>query len=220
MFNKNKLEITEDNYKEVMLKRAIISCWIILIICFIIKLFGGNFFEIICNSKGFIKVCDFIDKTFLVYVLQIIVFAISSYIIFKCIDFNCSNKITILKVLIYFLVWIIKHLQSINIISINIYIIDIIDFLAIYLLSIVFCKSKNKFKYLKPLIILILLFIFTMISSITKNIGLNGSLNNSSLTSLIFMIDYYIMLILTYLYQKRRYLKWVLGESFTGLEKT
>jgi hypothetical protein len=101
-------------------------------------------------------------------------------------------------------VWIIKHFQSIGIININIYLIDLIDFGLIYLLSVIFYTKKDKIKFIKPAIMLLLLFVFTMISAITKNIGLNGVLSNYSLVSLIFMIDYYIMIVLTYFYEKRR----------------
>ena len=44
--------------KERYLKRVIIVCWIALAICFGIKLFGGNLFEIMCNNENFIKVCE------------------------------------------------------------------------------------------------------------------------------------------------------------------
>lgn len=35
--------VTEDNYKQIVLKRMIIICWVILFVCFIIKIFGGDF---------------------------------------------------------------------------------------------------------------------------------------------------------------------------------
>ena len=37
---------TKDKYNRVI-KRSIILCWIALAICFIVKIFGGNFFEIV-----------------------------------------------------------------------------------------------------------------------------------------------------------------------------
>ena len=54
---KNKKIITPENYKEIMLKRGIISCWILLAICLIIKICGGNYFAIVCNSENFINFC-------------------------------------------------------------------------------------------------------------------------------------------------------------------
>ena len=40
---------TRDKYNRVI-KRSIILCWIALAICFIVKIFGGNFFEIVVHN--------------------------------------------------------------------------------------------------------------------------------------------------------------------------
>lgn len=50
--------------KERYLKRVIIVCWFALAICFGIKLFGGNLFEIMCENENFIKVCEYADNHF------------------------------------------------------------------------------------------------------------------------------------------------------------
>ena len=42
--------VTNDNYKQKVLQRMILVCWIILLICFVIKLFGGNFFAFVGSS--------------------------------------------------------------------------------------------------------------------------------------------------------------------------
>ena len=69
-----KLVVNEDNYKRIVLKRMIIVCWILLAICFGIKLFGGNFFNIICTNEKFIEVCNFIDNTAWFHVISFIFF--------------------------------------------------------------------------------------------------------------------------------------------------
>ena len=43
---------TKDKYNRVI-KRSIILCWIALAICFIVKIFGGNFFEIVVHRGLF-----------------------------------------------------------------------------------------------------------------------------------------------------------------------
>ena len=48
--------------KEKYIKRVIIVCWVALAICFVIKLFGGNFFQIICENETFIAICEFCDN--------------------------------------------------------------------------------------------------------------------------------------------------------------
>ena len=71
---KDKVVITRENYRQIMLKRAIISCWVILVVCFIIKLFGGNFFAIVCNDEKFIKVCEFINNSVIKYIIYYLLF--------------------------------------------------------------------------------------------------------------------------------------------------
>ena len=67
--------------KERYLKRVIIVCWIALAICFGIKLFGGNLFEIMCNNENFIKVCEYADNHFLAdYLISSIHSYISNYL--------------------------------------------------------------------------------------------------------------------------------------------
>ena len=55
---------TKDKYNRVI-KRSIILCWIALAICFIVKIFGGNFFEIVVHNDRFTAVCEFCQKSFI-----------------------------------------------------------------------------------------------------------------------------------------------------------
>ena len=66
---------------------------------------------------------------------------------------------------------------------------------------------RTRFKLWKHIIIgNILIFIFQLISLLTRNIGWNLN-NQSMLVSLIMQIDYYIMLIIYYLYINRKEIK-------------
>jgi len=201
----NKVAITMDNYKQIMLKRAIITCWIVLIICFIIKIFGGNFFAIVCNNERFIKVCEYIDNSILRYIEGYITYIESSLILLLIISddkrvFTINNLLYLISCTLY---WAIKILIELNVIEISTLLYNIIDFAILYILLIIFGR-----KYLYSLIAIALMLIFTIISAITKNIGIDGSITESSVVANIFLIDYYIMLILTYLYSiklRRRY---------------
>lgn len=213
-----KKRITKDNYQEVTLKRSIIACWIILIICFVIKLFGGNFFEIVCNSNGFITVSNFIESTILFDIIQFISFTLSSYLIVKAIDFGISKRKLLIFLIICWIFWIVKELVKFGIIYIDVSIQVVLEFAVLYIACLVTCntKSKLKLRIFKPMLFILLLLIFSLVSVFVKNIGYKESLNDSFLTGFIFMIDYYIMIALTYLYQKRRYYKWVLGDGSLG----
>ena len=56
-----------------LLRRAIIISWASLAFCFIIKIFGGNFFEIICENPNYKALCEYADTHFwLKYLIGII----------------------------------------------------------------------------------------------------------------------------------------------------
>lgn len=203
---KDKVVIKRENYRQIMLKRAIISCWAILIVCFIIKLFGGNFFAIICKNEKFIKVCDYIDNSIIFDIIQFITFTSTSYLILLSIEPNATRKSKIIYLVLIAVCFIYKMLVKYNIISINIGLQNILEFAMLYI-SCFICENKDtklKLRIIKPIIFIALLFVFTLISVITKNIGIKESLDSSFLNGFIFMIDYYIMIVLTYLYRKRR----------------
>ena len=50
-----------------ILKRLIIVSWVALGCCFLIKLLGGNLFEIVCNNQRFITICNYIDNNWFLY---------------------------------------------------------------------------------------------------------------------------------------------------------
>ena len=47
-----------------LLRRVIIISWISLALCFVIKIFGGNFFEIICENPNYKALCEYADNNF------------------------------------------------------------------------------------------------------------------------------------------------------------
>ena len=196
--------VTKENYREIVLKRAIISCWIILAICFVIKIFGGNFFAIVCTNEKFIKVCEFIDNSIIYYVIGFLTYSLTNVFLILTISDNKSLfcKSNVLFLITTSLYWCFKLFINLGYIYVNIHIVTIIDLICLYLLLFVFTR-----KPLKSLIAIILMYAFTFLSVVVKNTGINHNIDDSTLISLIFMVDYYIMLILTFLYSikiKRR----------------
>ena len=213
-----KKRITKDNYQGVALKRSIIACWIILIICFVIKLFGGNYFEIVCTSENFVNVCNYIDNGFIAVIIRFTSFMLSSYCFIKIIDFAITKRNLIISLFICLLYWCFKHCIEVGAITISLLLIDVLDFLILYLIAILFCNKKRNIviRFVSPIIYIGVLLLFSMISALVKNFGFNEKVTESFMVAFIFMIDYYIMIILTYLYKKRRYRKWVTGDGSTG----
>lgn len=198
---KHDLKITEDNYREVVLKRSIILCWILLAICFVIKIFGGNFFAIVCTNEKFIKVCEYINNSWIYSLLAYISFTSTSLLLLLIVRENKKffTKNTILFWLVVSFYWIFKLLVELEIIKISVTVMSFIDYPILWLLLFLFTK-----KPVKSIFAVLLMIAFTFVSVFIKNIGLTNKITDSALVTLIFMIDYYIMLILTFLYSKKR----------------
>lgn len=171
-----------------IVKRMIVLCWLSLIGCFLIKVFGGNYFEIVSTNEKFINVCKWIDGNF---VKEIIRFAFANlcFYIYTCsIMRNKMNK----KQLIIFeiamiLMTVAKYINS------NIgFIADCVTMLAVPLVF-------SGWKWKNTLLGFGLINAFQIISLITRNLGVS-ILEAPMLIELILQIDYYIMLVLYYLY--------------------
>lgn len=178
-------------------KTLITACWVVLGVCFLIKLLGGNFFEIMCNNEVIIKVCDFIDKTFLFYVFNFILFYVGCYYYYKAIlkvD-KFSGKLKYLHLVLIF-VYIIKILINIFLKSDFGVLIGIICDTLFMILPIVFI-DKNLWK--RALLGYGLVMLFQIVSMLIKNLGASFA-TTSLLINSIYSIDYYIMIILYYLY--------------------
>lgn len=194
----------DKDYKEIILKRAIILCWILLIICFIIKLCGGNYFNIMCNNENFIKFCNFIENSVIKYIIYLFSFIFSSYLLLKIVkpDLKFISLKSLLFILCCVVVWIFKLLIELDIIRINTLIVNILDFVILYVLLIIFTK-----KPILSIFAVVLLFVFTLASSLVKGIGINNAITDTYFVAQIFFIDYYLMLILSVLYSKKIQIK-------------
>ena len=71
------METLDKKTKQTLVRKTIWLCWFALIGCFIIKLFGGNYFEIMANSETFVEFCVFLEEYHI-------------HDIIKCIFYCCS----------------------------------------------------------------------------------------------------------------------------------
>lgn len=180
---------TKDKYNRVI-KRSIILCWIALAICFIVKIFGGNFFEIVVHNDRFTAVCELCQKSF---ILTNIVYYISSCICtFLYTNAVCATRCLSKKwnIILY------TCMTAIFVIKIFLPITGFVLDLAVMWVAIPLLICRNIWRVL---IGVALTLIFQVLSLITKNIGL-GILGDNFLVSIIVMIDTYFMLALYYLY--------------------
>lgn len=187
------------------IKRAIALCWIMLIVCFIIKLFGGNWFEIICNNEHFINICNYVDTHgILRYSIGLIIYVVCAYFVFvSCSMIIKPNFKQSLAILIFAVgVWATNFIAPLAKM-----IAEILMFVSLpFILKRIELEEKSWKYVLKKswylgIIACALELVFQIISLITKNIGVKV-IDNSFLMSLLFSIDYYIMIALYYLYTK------------------
>lgn len=192
-----KTKITENNYKQIVLKRAIISCWILLAICFFIKIFGGNFFNIVCNNEKFINFCTFIDTNWLYFAIAFMFYYTSTMIYILAVT---RSKFTLKNFLLITACCICSY--STKFISTTIGLIA--DYVLIYFGLCLYLALKNGIKPKKAILLVLFGFVlnnvFQLISLFVKDLGLFKIMVNNSLIQIIFMLDYYIMLVLAYLY--------------------
>lgn len=203
-------KLIDDKTRLKLLNRLIITSWIFLFICFIIKLFGANLFEIVYNNKTFIAVCNYIDNNYWI-----------NYII-SCVCAFISNSLFILAVIQKYkfkwwqlLIVVIDVLSATAIKMWNNMYGMIFDVIGVIIISMIFIGKPCK-KYWNILIGNILSIIFQVLSMFIRNIKLTF-FDDNMLIGLILSIDLYIMLILYYLYSNLKGVKkmsWLFGKFF------
>lgn len=190
--------------KERYLKRVIIVCWIALAICFGIKLFGGNLFEIMCENENFIKVCNYADNHFWAYYLINALYCFVSLYFFTLAI--CGKKsfrkwellVVIATVIVGTLV---KYFNQ--------YVGLVFDVWQFIIMPCVFTLD-NKRRHIYVIPANILLFVFQAISIFVKNIEFGILTDKGLLISMIYSIDVLLMVLLYYGYSNVILMK---GES-------
>ncbi len=186
------------------IKRAILLCWIMLVACFVIKLFGGNWFEIVCTNEHFSNICNFVDNNFLVseiigfllYVPSTLIILLSTSLIPKP-----TKETTIEALTIIIIVWLTHYIGNVTKT-----IVEIFAFIISPLLLNITQNDVDKMDFVRKkwflgIVGYAIVMIFQIISVITRNIGINFT-DDSLLVTFFLMIDYYIMVLLYYLYVK------------------
>ena len=180
--------------KERYLKRVIVVCWIALAICFGIKLFGGNLFEIICTNEKFIKVCEYADNHLWAYYLINI---LNGFVLAYFFTLAVCQKLKFQRhELITFSITIVVGMFIKRYSPILGFVFDIWQGIV---MPCVFTIRTPK-KHWNVIFGNILVMIFQLVSMFVKNIGIKIMTGESVLVTIIFSLDVFIMVILYYLY--------------------
>ena len=177
-----------------LLRRVIIISWITLALCFVVKIFGGNFFEIMCENPNYKALCEYAETH---YWSKILIGFISSMLC-QCLyllSILQKYKLSIKELIITAIVVLLSCVFQIFISDLSL----ITDIIMLVVLPICFLGKEYK-KYWQVLIAFVLTFSFQFISLVTKNIN-SVKASDTLFIGLIYMIDVYIMCFIYYLYR-------------------
>ena len=180
--------------KERYLKRVIIVCWIALGICFGIKLFGGNLFEIMCENENFIKVCEYADNHFWAdYLLSSAYCFVSMYftILAMCGMYKYKRHQLIILTITILVGTFVKYFVGFWGMFFDVW-------QAIFMPCLFTFKNPKRHKFV--LLGNVLVLIFQLVSMYIKGIGFNVVTDKGLMVGLIYSLDVLIMIILYYLY--------------------
>lgn len=177
-----------------LLRRAIVISWITLALCFVVKIFGGNFFEIMCESDNYKALCEYADThLWLKFVIGFLssMLCQSLYELAILQKYKFSVKELVITTISVATACVVKmNSQSIGL---------IFDLWLLVLLPIVLLGKQYK-RYWNALLGLVFNFAFQLLSVLVKNIGI-VNVGETYFIGLIYAIDVYLMLFLYYLYR-------------------
>lgn len=176
-----------------LLKRTIYLCWGALILCFIVKLLGGNYFEIIATNEKFISLCDWLEYHGLNDVIKAVFYCFNLGIlisIFSRSEFK-SFTLKFFIISICIISWVIKRQFAL--------IGAVIETALMLILPMFISKEKKSKTFVASIIGYLLVNVLQLVSLFVKNID-SMIVKENFIIGLIFQIDYYIMIILYYLY--------------------
>lgn len=169
----------------------IVISWVVFLICLIIKLLGGNWFELGTDNERFIAFCNFVDNTmWLKMMLACIICIFSTYIV-MCLLLN-KRKLSPKDLAIY--------IPLIAVGSIVSWKIQWLNLIIQLLYLVVFPLIQTKGNWKRIVLIIVFVFLFQSISLIFRNLGYWDFNENNFIFQTLIQVDYYLMLILAYLY--------------------
>ena len=185
------------------IKRAIALCWIMLVACFVVKLFGGNWFEVVCTNEHFSNCCDYLDKNVVLQdVLAFVLYMFGTYLmILSCALVPRANTEQKMVILASFSGCFLLNYTS----EIAKFFVEAFCFIAIP----IFITCTNGMKLREAIkrrwycgfVGMGTIFAFQLISMYVRDVEF-WIMHENTLTSLMLLFDYYIMIVLYHLYVK------------------
>lgn len=183
------------NKKEKLYERALATCVVMLIICVVLKLFGVQWF----NLDTGIPLLNAIDRVvmesnLLSFVYSFVLLFINGYLMCLIVTKDGSLKRYVLPLsLLIIFTYLIKMVIKIDALSI------VSDILGLYFVEKTVCSNKPIIK--DHILMILLASIYQLLSLYVRDI--NGIIYYDVVSGSILMLDYYIALVITYLYIKK-----------------
>ena len=168
--------------------------WVLLVICLIIKLFGGNWFELGSENSKFIEFCLYVDNHIWLKMTLACLICLGSTYFIMCLLLN-KKKLNKKDMLIYLPLIVAGSLTSWHLSIISL----ICQLIYLIILPIIQTRAWKRI-----ILTILITFIFQFISILFRNFGTFDFNNNSFIYQVLIQIDYYLMLILYYLYTFKR----------------
>lgn len=170
---------------------TIVICWVTLICYWIIKLLGVNWFEIVVHNENFVKFSQYVQTSWLKYLVSFITMFVGNYIPYCAISqrFSFKGKDFVFIFILILSIWAVVNFSKID------FLIMWYGYALSILIGIIYQKGWKK---TFGLLSILLELVFSGISLLTRNINL--TIIYDELTILILGIDIYIMYFLYYLY--------------------
>ena len=186
MNNKDRLQMYVS-----LTKITIVLCWLSLFSFWAIKLFGGNWFEIMVENENFVEFSNKVQNTWLKYLVSFFTIGIAKYLTFCaiCQKFTFKGKHLLIVLSLIVSIWGIVNFIPVEFLQIS------YGYIIRALIGGIYQKGWKK---LFGFVGIISEFAFSSISMIARNVELKFVTNY--LVIMILLIDVYIMIALYYLY--------------------
>ena len=174
-------------------KLTIVICWISLFVFWAIKLFGGNFFEIVVENDNFIKFSNMVENTWLKYLVSFITIAVAKYLTFGAICQKFYFKGRQLAFVIFGIVsiWAVSNFVPLGKLQFPAWYAYVVFIVAS-------CKYQKGWKKSFGILAIILETAFTLLSCLIRDVTF--VVLSNYLIILVLSLDMYIMATLYYLY--------------------
>ena len=187
----NRVKITKQMYdKEKMYKWLVILCWLTILTCTILKMFGSKQFEMPDYTYNI--------NIWIRRLINYIFYCINGYLFALLLIKRKPNfKETLLIVSMITPLFIISLFPALFTIKF------ILEIVVYFLIGKIILKDKWTKILIETLVISAIIIVYQIISMFYKNINIQIKIDNF-VVSYIVLIDYYVLMILTYLYAKKK----------------